>query len=187
MVVVVKGHFPPGVTCDERQGKSVGVVPAHYVESLIEAVRAGEGLALVVRGEPGVGKTALLDYMVERAAGCRVAQAAGVQSEMELAFASLHQLCTPMLDRLERLPVRSAMRGGRPAFSTTFRTVEKDTAHRCARSGSWRWSLSPCSPNQQAARTRTASPCRRRNRPKPSRSCRRSPPRSRGSPAYSWE
>jgi DNA-binding CsgD family transcriptional regulator len=58
----------------------------------------------VLRGEPGVGKSALLEHMVERAAGCRVARAAGVQSEMELAFAGLHQLCGPMLDRVERLP-----------------------------------------------------------------------------------
>ena len=71
---------------------------------LIDAVRAGESRALVVRGEPGVGKTALLEYMVERASGCRVVRAAGVQSEMELAFAGVHQLSAPMLDRLERLP-----------------------------------------------------------------------------------
>ncbi|MEN3282712.1 MAG: hypothetical protein V7607_3852 [Solirubrobacteraceae bacterium] len=59
---------------------------------------------MVVRGEPGVGKTALLEYAVERAVGCRVARGTGVQSEMELAFAGLHQLCAPMLDRLERIP-----------------------------------------------------------------------------------
>ena len=66
----------------------------------------------MVRGEPGVGKTALLEYLVEQASGCRVARAAGVQSEMELAFAGLHQLCAPMLDRLERLPApqRDALR-----------------------------------------------------------------------------
>jgi hypothetical protein len=59
-----------------------------------------------------VGKTALLEYLAGRAWGCRVATAAGVQSEMELAFAALHQLCAPMLDRLERLPVpqREALR-----------------------------------------------------------------------------
>ena len=74
------------------------------LDRLIEAVRAGESRALVVRGEPGVGKTALLEYLVEQASGCRVARAAGVQSEMELAFAGLHQLLAPMLDRLERLP-----------------------------------------------------------------------------------
>ena len=71
---------------------------------LIDAVRAGESRALVVRGEPGVGKTALLEYLVERTSGCRVVRAAGVQSEMELAFAGLHQLLAPMLDRVERLP-----------------------------------------------------------------------------------
>ena len=59
-----------------------------------------------------MGKTALLDYLAEHASGCRVARAAGVQSEMELAFAGLHQLCAPMLDRLERLPApqRAALR-----------------------------------------------------------------------------
>ena len=59
---------------------------------------------LVLRGEAGVGKTALLEYVLEAASGCRIARAAGVESEMELAFAGLHQLCAPMLDRLERLP-----------------------------------------------------------------------------------
>src|SRR3989440_2314462 len=82
------------------------------LDGLIEAVRAGESGALGVRGDPGVGKTALLDYIVEHASGCRVARAAGVQSEMELAFAGLHQLLAPMLDRLEHLPVpqRDALR-----------------------------------------------------------------------------
>ena len=65
----------------------------------------GESRALVVRGEPGVGKTALLEYLAEQASGCRVVRAAGVQSEMELAFAGLHQLLGPMLDHLEHLPV----------------------------------------------------------------------------------
>ncbi len=74
------------------------------IDRLLDAVRAGESRALVVRGEPGVGKSALLEYMLGRVSGCRVARAAGVQSEMELAFAGLHQLCAPMLDRAERLP-----------------------------------------------------------------------------------
>ena len=74
------------------------------LDRLLGAVRAGESRALVVRGDPGVGKTALLEYLVEHALGCRVARAAGVQSEMELAFAGLHQLLAPMLDRLDRLP-----------------------------------------------------------------------------------
>ena len=79
---------------------------------LVAAVRAGESRALVVHGEPGVGKTALLEYLAAQAPGCRVARAGGVQSEMELAFAVLHQLCAPMLDRLERLPApqRDALR-----------------------------------------------------------------------------
>jgi DNA-binding CsgD family transcriptional regulator len=82
------------------------------LDRLIEAVRAGESQALVVSGEPGVGKTALLDHLVRQASGCRVERAAGVQSEMELAFATLHQLCAPMLDRLDRLPApqRDALR-----------------------------------------------------------------------------
>ena len=79
---------------------------------LVAAVRAGESRALVVHGEPGVGKTALLEYLAGQASGCRVVHAGGVQSEMELAFAVLHQLCAPMLDRLERLPApqRDALR-----------------------------------------------------------------------------
>ena len=72
---------------------------------LIEAVRVGESRALVLRGDPGVGKTVLLDHLARRASGCWVARGAGMQSEMELAFAGLHQLCGPMLDHLDRIPV----------------------------------------------------------------------------------
>jgi DNA-binding CsgD family transcriptional regulator/tetratricopeptide (TPR) repeat protein len=66
----------------------------------------------VLRGEPGVGKSALLEYVAGRASGCRVARAAGVQSEMELAYSGLDQLCGPMLDRIDRLPEpqRNALR-----------------------------------------------------------------------------
>jgi DNA-binding CsgD family transcriptional regulator len=74
------------------------------LDQLIDAVRAGGSRVLVVRGEPGVGKSALLDYLAGRAAGCRVVRAVGVQPEMELAFAGLHQLLAPMLDHLDRLP-----------------------------------------------------------------------------------
>src|SRR3954454_22734810 len=74
------------------------------LDQLLEAVRAGGSRALTIRGDPGVGKTALLEYVVEHAMGCRVARAAGVQGEMELAFAGLHQLCAPMLDRADSLP-----------------------------------------------------------------------------------
>src|SRR5215475_8348610 len=74
------------------------------LDRLIGAVRAGESRALVVHGEPGIGKTALLEYLGGRAAGCRVLRVAGVQPEMELAFAGLHQLCGPLLGRLGVLP-----------------------------------------------------------------------------------
>jgi DNA-binding CsgD family transcriptional regulator len=75
------------------------------LDRLLEDVRSGAGRVLVLRGEAGVGKSALLDHLRGRASGCRLARVAGVESEMELAFAGLHQLCAPMLDRLERLPV----------------------------------------------------------------------------------
>jgi DNA-binding CsgD family transcriptional regulator len=75
------------------------------LDRFVASVQGGAGRALVVRGEPGVGKTVLLDYLASRASGCLIARAAGVQSEMELAFAGLHQLCAPMLDHAEALPV----------------------------------------------------------------------------------
>jgi AAA ATPase-like protein len=98
-------HGPAGELRDRRPECEV-------LDRLLDAVRAGESRALVVRGEPGVGKTALLDYLVGHASGCRVVRAAGVESEMELAFAGVHQLLTPMLDRLQRLPApqRAALR-----------------------------------------------------------------------------
>jgi DNA-binding CsgD family transcriptional regulator len=71
---------------------------------LLDAARAGRSGVLVMRGEPGVGKTALLEHAIESAAGLRVARVAGVESEMELAFAALQQLCAPMLDKLAGLP-----------------------------------------------------------------------------------
>src|SRR5919112_4500124 len=74
------------------------------LDRLVATVRAGESAVLVVRGEAGVGKSALLAYLIERASGCRIAPAAGVESEMELPFAGLHQLCAPLLDRLTHLP-----------------------------------------------------------------------------------
>src|SRR5215469_12204722 len=82
------------------------------LDRLIGAVRGGQSQALVVRGDPGVGKTVLLDYLAGRARGCQVARAVGVQSEMELAFAGVHQLCAPMLGHAEQLPApqRDALR-----------------------------------------------------------------------------
>src|SRR4051812_25690170 len=74
------------------------------IDGLLDAVRRGESQALVVRGEPGVGKTALLEYAIDSAPELRVVRAFGIESEMELAFAGLQQLCASMLDRLECLP-----------------------------------------------------------------------------------
>ncbi len=74
------------------------------LDQIVARVVAGESRALVLRGEAGVGKTALLNFLEARASQCQVAQAAGVESEMELPFAGLHQLCAPMVDRLGHLP-----------------------------------------------------------------------------------
>ena len=77
------------------------------LDRLVGAVRAGESRSLVVRGDPGVGKSVLLDHLIARAsgAGCQVVRAVGVESEMELAFAGLHQLCAPMMEHLDSIPV----------------------------------------------------------------------------------
>src|ERR1700691_4787742 len=91
-----------------RRGRVSGLTDRRgergVLDQLVDAVRAGGSRVLVVRGELGVGKSALLDYLAGQASGCRVVRAAGVESEMELAFAGLHQLLAPMLDRVERLP-----------------------------------------------------------------------------------
>ena len=71
---------------------------------LIEDARAERCAVLVIRGDAGVGKTALLDYCARQAEGFRVARIAGVESEMELPFAALHQLCTPMLGYIDAVP-----------------------------------------------------------------------------------
>ena len=102
----------------EPRGRPTGLMDRRSerdaLDRLIEAVQAGQSRALVVRGDPGVGKTALLDYLAGRAsdAGCRVARVVGMQSEMELAYAGLHQLCAPMLSSAEGLPLpqREALR-----------------------------------------------------------------------------
>jgi AAA ATPase domain len=74
------------------------------LDRLVADVRAGQSRVLVLRGEPGTGKTALLDYLALCAADCRVARVTGVEPEMEMAFAGLHQLCAPFLGRLGHLP-----------------------------------------------------------------------------------
>ncbi|WP_455431961.1 helix-turn-helix transcriptional regulator [Streptomyces justiciae] len=81
------------------------------LDQLLDAVRDGASRALVIRGEAGVGKTALLDHLAGREQ-FRICRISGVQSEMELAFAALHQLCAPMTDEIEHLPTaqRDALR-----------------------------------------------------------------------------
>jgi len=74
------------------------------LRGLISTVRSGSCQVLVLRGEAGVGKTALLEYVSELASGFRSVQVAGVQSDMELAFAGLHQLCAPLMDHVDELP-----------------------------------------------------------------------------------
>jgi DNA-binding CsgD family transcriptional regulator len=85
------------------------------LDDLASAIRRSESRALVLRGEAGIGKTALLRYLIESATDMSVLRAVGVESEMELTFASLHQLCAPLLDRLERLPLPQ-----RQALETVF-------------------------------------------------------------------
>ena len=74
------------------------------LDRLVARAREGHSGVLVLRGEAGVGKTALLDYLLERASGCRIAHATGVESEIELAYAGLHQLCVPLMGHLDDLP-----------------------------------------------------------------------------------
>jgi DNA-binding CsgD family transcriptional regulator len=71
---------------------------------MLDSVREGESAVLVLRGEAGIGKTSLMQYCARQASGCRVAQIAGVESELEMPFAALHQLCEPILGHLDALP-----------------------------------------------------------------------------------
>ncbi|MFJ3799587.1 AAA family ATPase [Streptomyces sp. NPDC090088] len=85
------------------------------LDGLVSEVEAGRSAALVLRGDAGIGKSALLDHLAARAAGHRVARGAGAESEMELPFAGLHQLCAPFLGRAGSLPSPQ-----REALSTAF-------------------------------------------------------------------
>jgi DNA-binding CsgD family transcriptional regulator len=82
------------------------------LDRLVADLRTGQSRAVVLWGDVGIGKTALLDHALEHAAGCRVIRASGVEAERELAFAALHQVCVPMLAELESLPApqRGALR-----------------------------------------------------------------------------
>ena len=111
------------------------------LDRLLEAMHAGQSAVLVLRGEAGIGKTALLEYTAERAEGCRVLHAVGVESEMELPFAGLHQLCAPLLGGLGRLPPpqREALLFGRSTNGQ--RTVESDFTF--AKTSRRRWGVNP--------------------------------------------
>jgi len=106
-VHAARAAWPPAsVLLDRRDERRL-------LDELVQAVRAGESRALVITGEPGIGKTMLLDYVAERATGCRVERVAAVESEMEIPWAVVHQLCAPMIDNLEALPApqRDAVSG----------------------------------------------------------------------------
>src|SRR6478609_7047278 len=98
---------PSGLLGRQRECDALG--------RLIAGVRAGQSQVLVLRGEAGVGKTALLDYVSTTASGCQLTRTAGVESEMELPFAGLQRLCVPLLDCLTRLPPPQ-----RDALNTAF-------------------------------------------------------------------
>jgi tetratricopeptide (TPR) repeat protein len=89
---------------DRRGGLRGRAEECALLNALIVDIRRGESRSLVLRGEAGIGKTALLQYLVQAAPDVAVVRALGVESEMELAYANLHQLCAPLLDRLPRLP-----------------------------------------------------------------------------------
>ncbi|MFD1523143.1 AAA family ATPase [Pseudonocardia yunnanensis] len=95
------------------------------LERMLAEIRMGRSQVLVLRGDAGIGKTALLDHMARHASGCRVSRVTGVESEMELAFAGLHQLCAPFLDRLDRLPPPQ-----RDALSMVFGLLEGNAPDR---------------------------------------------------------
>src|SRR5918994_3886304 len=101
-------RLPPSGLLDRARERDV-------MERLVAGVRAGQSRVLVLRGEAGVGKTALLGHLSAAATGCCIARAAGVESEMELAFAGLHALCGPMLGRVPTLPAPQ-----RDALSVAF-------------------------------------------------------------------
>ncbi|MGH3154735.1 MAG: ATP-binding protein [Streptosporangiaceae bacterium] len=95
------------------------------LDRLVAAARSGQSQVLLLRGEAGSGKTALLDHLVQRTAGCRIVRIAGAEAETEMAFAGLHQLCAPFLDRLERLPGPQ-----RDALRTAFSMRDGDVPSR---------------------------------------------------------
>jgi DNA-binding CsgD family transcriptional regulator len=100
--------YPPGMLVDRRS-------ECRALDQLLGDLQHGASRSLVIRGEAGIGKSALLDYLAERASGCRVVRVTGVQSDAELAFAGVHQLCAPLLALLDRIPAPQ-----RNALGTAF-------------------------------------------------------------------
>src|SRR4051812_46823770 len=97
--MTAEGRFRgPGARLRGRAGECA------LLDDLLSAIRRGESRSLVLKGEAGIGKTALLEYLIASASDLTVVRAVGVQSDMELAFASLHQLCGPLLETLGTLP-----------------------------------------------------------------------------------
>ena len=111
------GEMGGGPTVARRPGQQLlgRQREREVIERLLAAARAGHGEVLVVHGEPGVGKTALLECAVEAAQGFRIARALGIEGEMELPFAALQHLCAPFLELMDRLPEPQ-----RDAFAVAF-------------------------------------------------------------------
>ncbi len=104
-MVIAASNSPPSDSTRELIGRRA---ECRVLDQLLDAVRAGQSESLVLRGEPGVGKSALLEALARRASNFRVIRVSGVQSEMELAFAGLYQVCAPLLDELGELPLPQA-------------------------------------------------------------------------------
>src|SRR4051794_1675152 len=90
-------------------------IECSLLTGLLRDVRSGNSRVLVIEGDPGIGKSALMDYVARQAEDCRLIRAAGAESELELPYATLHQLCKPVLDRLDLLPAPQ-----RDALSVAF-------------------------------------------------------------------
>src|SRR5215204_4753736 len=114
--LVGQRHEPDGHADRTMVGRSQ---ECRALDQALDVLRSGQSSTLVMRGERGTGKTALLEYLRNRATACHVVTASAVQSEMELAFAGLQQLCAPLLDRLDRLPAPQ-----RTALGTAFGLTE---------------------------------------------------------------
>ena len=151
-----------------RVGCSAGSASARCSSALLETARDGHGAVLVVHGDPGVGKTALLEYAVEAGEDFRVVRTAGVEGEMELDYAALQQLCSPILEFIERLPDPQ-----RDALGVAF-GLQRRTARRARSSSGSRFSgSSPKLPSSSRScawsTTRSGSTARRAERSRSSR------------------